>query len=389
MTKKSATDKLRRTEWPRIRDLRPTGRDLFVVDARPHGKKEYFALLRDAKTRAEQLALERDNKGVEAIGFPTEARVMARECMDRLAPFGKTLRDATDHYTAFLERERLRVESRTVEAAVAAYLEAREADVTRGDFAAGSLREARNRLKGFVAANGAQPVGSMTTEAIVTYLDSMRIGARTWLNVKLRLSTFFAFCKKKHWIEHNPCADAKTKVRRSEVHVFTVAETKDLLRALEGSPHREALLPYALVSLFAGLRPDEARQLDWSQVNFKTKSIHVLAHTSKTRESRFVPMTKTLITWLRPFAQDAGLIIGVNHRKRWQAVTWKATHYGREWPVDVMRHSFGSYSLAVHPNRAELAEVMGNSAKVIGQHYRRPILKAEAKRYWALKPQPK
>ena len=386
MIKKSAKPTLVRAKWPRIRDLRPTGRDLFVVDARPHGKKEYFPLLRDAKTRADQLQVERDNKGVEAIGFPTETRIMARECMDKLAPYGKTLREATDHFVAWLEAERLRIESRSVEAAVASYLEAREGDVARGSFAAGSLREARNRLNGFVAACGARPVGSIMTDDVVAYLDSMQVGARTWLNVKLRLSTFFAFCKKRRWAEQNPCAEAKNKVRRGDVHIFTVGETESLLGALAAAPHASGLLPYALVGLFAGLRPDEARQLDWKQVSFDTRSIHVLAHTSKTRESRFVPMNDTLLAWLRPYAEEAGSIVGVNHRKRWQAVTWAATPYGKDWPVDVMRHSFGSYSLAVTPNRAELAEVMGNSAKVIGDHYRRPILEAEARRYWALRP---
>jgi hypothetical protein len=29
-----------RKEWPRVRDLTPTGKKLFIVDARPYGKKD-------------------------------------------------------------------------------------------------------------------------------------------------------------------------------------------------------------------------------------------------------------------------------------------------------------------------------------------------------------
>lgn len=74
-TNKKAT--IIRKEWPRIRDLTPTGKKLFVVDARPHGRREGFATEQDAITRAEQLALEIENKGTEAVSFPTALRIMA------------------------------------------------------------------------------------------------------------------------------------------------------------------------------------------------------------------------------------------------------------------------------------------------------------------------
>ncbi len=141
---------------------------------------------------------------------------------------------------------------------------------------------------------------------------------------------------------------------------------------------------------FAGLRPGEAEQLDWAQVHFKSKTIEVLAHTSKTRDSRFVKMEPALIAWLKPYAKTAGLIAGINLRPRWRSVK-EAAGYGSEehqtkWVEDIMRHSYASYWLALHQNRAELAEMMGNSVNVIKSHYRRPVLKAEAKRYWGLRP---
>jgi hypothetical protein len=52
----------------------------------------------------------------------------------------------------------------------------------------------------------------------------------------------------------------------------------------------------------------------------------------------------------------------------------------------VLRHCFGTYWLAVHKNRAALAEQMGNSAKIIGQHYRRGIQPHVAHKYWQLQP---
>ena len=54
--------------------------------------------------------------------------------------------------------------------------------------------------------------------------------------------------------------------------------------------------------------------------------------------------------------------------------------------TDVLRHSFASYWLAIHKNLAELAEHMGNSAKIIGKHYRRVMSLAEAQAWFEILP---
>jgi hypothetical protein len=59
---------------------------------------------------------------------------------------------------------------------------------------------------------------------------------------------------------------------------------------------------------------------------------------------------------------------------------------GEPWPADVLRHSYASCWLTIYKNRAELAELMGNSAAIIGKHYRRPIPQAEAEEWFAIWP---
>jgi integrase len=59
---------------------------------------------------------------------------------------------------------------------------------------------------------------------------------------------------------------------------------------------------------------------------------------------------------------------------------------GTKWTVDILRHTYASYWLATHQNRAQLAELMGNSVEVIRKFYRQPILKSDTKKFWALRP---
>jgi len=360
-----------------------------MIDARPHGKREYFEKLGEAKTRADCLAAERENRGIESLSFPTEHRIMAAECIERLKPLEKTLRDAVDHYVRWFTAEKKRQESLMMSECVEQYIAARRADLDRGELSKLSFQEIRDRAKKLSEAMGGLHVATVTPDTVKTYLDSIPFSARTRINIRLRMSKFFNFCKGKGWIAQNPCEAVKIKAKKGDTKVLTVDEAKRLLMAARESEFASVAVPYAAICLFAGLRPGEAEQLDWKYVHFDTKTVEVLGHTSKTRDSRFVKMEPTLIEWLKPFAKASGLIVGVNFRKKWNSVTKAAGYDPKDketcWVQDIMRHSYASYWLAVHQNRAQLAELMGNSVGVIRAHYRRPILPVEAEKYWALK----
>ena len=59
---------------------------------------------------------------------------------------------------------------------------------------------------------------------------------------------------------------------------------------------------YHAISLFAGLRHSECQLLTWENVNPKEKTVTVLATTSKTKETRNVPIEGNLLTWIEEFA---------------------------------------------------------------------------------------
>jgi hypothetical protein len=145
------------------------------------------------------------------------------------------------------------------------------------------------------------------------------------------------------------------------------------------------------VQLFGGLRPYEAARLQWERIHFDTGQIEVLAETSKTRETRFVELEPLLTEWLLPFRLPDGLITGPLFAKTLRAVKAAAgftfgEDQSRPWPKDVLRHCYGSYWLAVHKDRAHLAELMGNSLQVIKTHYKRAIPSDVAEGFWKLTP---
>ena len=94
--------------WPRIREVMRRARRKYEVNGRRGtggkiGKREYFDTKEDAKKRADELRAEVKKKGVESLSLTTPQRVMAEECIKRLAVRGRSLKDATDFYLKHLE----------------------------------------------------------------------------------------------------------------------------------------------------------------------------------------------------------------------------------------------------------------------------------------------
>ena len=149
------------------------------------------------------------------------------------------------------------------------------------------------------------------------------------------------------------------------------------------------MVPYLAVQLFGGLRPFEAARLRWERIHFETMQIEILGETSKTRETRFVQLEPLLAEWLLPFRLPKGRITGPFFASTLRAVKVSAgftfsADGDRPWPKDVLRHCYGSYWLAVHKNRAHLAELMGTSLAMIKSHYKRAIPGEVAKEFWKL-----
>ena len=92
-----------------------------------------------------------------------------------------------------------------------------------------------------------------------------------------------------------------------------------------------------------------------------------------------------MIEWLTPYRRSQGLVVDpITFRKARE--TDKAAAGLDKWPVNALRHSFGSYHLAQFSDINGLSVQMGNSPEVIEKHYRRAVRPKEAHRYWAITP---
>jgi len=108
----------------------------------------------------------------------------------------------------------------------------------------------------------------------------------------------FSFALHRGYVLKNPVTLAeRARVRAEKPAILTVAEAPALIENAEAD-----FIPAFALGLFAGLRPEsEVWPLDWSQIDFKDKTVDVNQSKNLAGE-RFVKMSENLIEWLRPQA---------------------------------------------------------------------------------------
>lgn len=170
----------------------------------------------------------------------------------------------------------------------------------------------------------------------------------------------------------------KAKVKAEPVVIYTPAELRDLLKALE--PRARF---YAALGAFSGLRRSELHALEWEDVNLDRGYITVAAHKAKTAARRLVPISDNLRRWLEPARKASGLVIELGLH-RMSALIREAGVVDKK---NALRHSYVSYRLAEVQDTAKVALEAGNSPEVIFQHYREVVTPEEAKEWFAITPQ--
>jgi integrase len=380
--------------------MRKRGRLQLCVDSRktgfPAGRREFFDTPAEALAVAEQIAKQRDNEGAASfVEVDPSRRRDAAEALAVLEDSGASLLDAARLFVREKDRLAKLVHVPTVNTAIDAYLEAKRVDEANGEICRLTFYEIESKMRIVRAEFGELKVTEIDEAAVQAFLRKLPHRPQGKANIRTKLSQFLNYCRTEgKWITSNATENIKVRVKGGDVAILSVAEVRQLLDAARNYEQPQSVVPYLVVQLFGGLRPFEASRLNWERIHFETKQIEVLAETSKTRETRFVKMETRLIEWLLPYRKPQGPLIGVEFVDALRAVKEAAGFtFGEDdsnsWIKDVLRHCYGSYWLAVHKDRAHLAELMGTSLDMIKTHYKRAIPEGVAKEFWKLSPNPR
>jgi integrase len=227
------------------------------------------------------------------------------------------------------------------------------------------------------------PLASIQPDDLRQYLNAKRIGLVAKQNRRRLLVVLFNFAKSQGWLRKNEAtaADALSpyKIKRRDVEIYTPAELSNLLGVAD-----EDFIPYLALIAFGGIRSAELRKgLSWDAINFDRQAITVPAAIAKTGRKRKIVMNENLIEWLSPYRMKSGPIFKIDPRKRIAKVVRLSKV---KWKRNALRHSFGSYRMEQTKNEGQVALEMGNSPKVVHDHYFEIVDERAAREYWSIKP---
>lgn len=236
-------------------------------------------------------------------------------------------------------------------------------------------------------------IDEITPAQILAFLNGLEgVTGRTWFNYARLIRTLFNFAKAKRYVspQIDPMEGIDIEfVDDGEIEIFTPEELKKLFAAA-----RPEIIPFLAVAAFAGVRHDEIRRLDWS--NISATHIEIKAKQAKNRKlggraRRVIPIQPNLAKWLGDHRKENGPIAPFANMAK--QLLFLAADAGVEWKHNGLRHSFASYRLAQTNDENLVAVEMGNSPAMIQQSYRqikdhtgRVITQAMADKWFAITP---
>lgn len=244
------------------------------------------------------------------------------------------------------------------------------------------------RLKKFAEAFPVN-LSELSRREVESWLDSREVSARTWNNLLDPIKAMHKFARKNGYLTAalTPVEQIEKKEAASIIETYSPEEMQGLLKVITPD-----WLPAVVLGAFAGIRPEEAAPdpttskpgLRWENILWHKRKIDVPKAVAKDRRRRFVPLADAVVAFLSDIKRDKG---DIAPRKRManQSRHW-IRKSGVAWKKDGLRHSYASYRLAILNDIQALALEMGNSAKMIHDHYLDLKHEDEAEEWFAIRP---
>ncbi|MGH8093208.1 MAG: tyrosine-type recombinase/integrase [Chthoniobacterales bacterium] len=376
---------------------RSRGNALYTV-AHYHGGRrvrKVFADLKKARDDARMKAQLLQTGEMQALTLTDKDKAAYVAALESLRPTGKRLEIAAAEYadavkalngrdklgeaiSFYLRHHPRDVSKKLVTDLISEMIDAKQADGASGLY----LKDLRSRLAQFASRfNGF--IGNITSSEIDDWLRGLLVGARTRNNLRNSVVTLFRFAKSRGYLPKDRLTEAdglaKAKERRNEIGILTPEQMTQLLAAADFD-----LVPFFAIGAFAGLRHWEMLRLIWADINFDEGHILVAAEKAKTAQRRIVPIQPNLAAWLMPYRKNQGRICPSDNMSNVLRDLTKEAEF--KWPKNGLRHSYGSYRLAQTKNAAQVSLEMGNSPRMVFQHYREVVTEKRAQEWFGVLP---
>src|SRR5260370_6226807 len=213
-------------------------------------EQAYFQSERAANSHAYTQNMRLKNEGLEGQILGPELRGQAIEATLRLAPYGKSLRDAVRFYELHLKSQDSMRQIK-LEPFVKEFLKAKEEGKTgkkrhkAKPRYLGTLRYRLELLRGYLPEYS---LGDLESEHLTDFLETRQISGRTWNNYRRDFHVAFAFALDQKYLLTNPAASIP-EAHEDPINTQVLAP-EEFLRLIKAA--EKALQPVLPLQGFAG-----------------------------------------------------------------------------------------------------------------------------------------
>jgi integrase len=398
---------------------RPKGYCLYWrarVDGKPKSRMKDFKSYAEAKREGDRVVT--DLAKGRATGLSPGQAADAQNAIEELQRFYQTtgkrisIRFAVG---AFCEASR-KLGERTVAEAVDGFM-SNVATVKRVDLTAAVEQFIEGRKLRTVAKDGKRPqlspswhyivamwlrefartfpghaVCDLSREHLTAYVNGHSdVSPRTRNSRRATVKQFLKWCVERDFLPANHrllVADGMVKEIEDggEIEFHTPKELRMMLDCACQRPEHRTLLPVIALGGFAGLRLQEIARLTWADVWRVPGHIEIAAIKAKTRQRRLVEIVPALAAWLQPYCGCEGGVWEGTLDNFHDLFGKLRDDLGIPARRNGLRHSFCSFHFALHANENLTAQQAGNSPAMIHGHYKGLATKAEAGKWFKIRP---
>ncbi len=355
-----------------VRETRP---DYYVADRllNGHRMRKGFKDLAGAKLWCQQKDIELKNKGAESLQISDAQRVELTELHAKIKGRNITLAECVDFW---LLKNPDNTTGETWSDTAARYVQSMK-DANRRPT---SIRDKEIKLALIGEEVGKVLMRTIDDNDLKTAVNKITEQKRwtpntrhAYENAGKTLIRFFNNQSKRMVVQH----DDKTPETWSIEFIKKILSNSE-----EVTPEITAGLA---IMIFAGLRPTEAMRLDWSQVKFDEKIIHLSGTQTKTRKPRNIEISDNLMQWLKAY-QSEGSVLPTQTRYRTLREKLMHTVQLEKWIPDTPRHTCATFMYAKH-NGDYVTRNLGHSINVMLKHYAgHPPTPKQLEAFWKIAP---
>jgi integrase len=346
---------------------------------------------KEAKVAAADKNAEITAYGTQVALSPAD-RMRASNAADRLTPYGKTIDDAVNFYTEYLQRQSASVPFATFATEVRTEFKRRLEANEVSDRNAESFENALRKLEIQFAS---RIVSEISVKDVRDWLTGMPLAPKTRNKVRGYARQIFGLAVEYGHATVNPVVGTKKFRERSseerEISILTSEETAKLFGAAD-----PLVIPFLALHFFTGIRRATLEKIGWADVNMAERRVIVPRYKGKNDKRYRVTLSENLIEWLTPYVRESGAFLAPSRanqsrdepskRRTRELVLAAAEKAGVTLPDNAGRHTFISMHVAHHESIDKTALESDNSSEIIKRDYLNIVTREDAAKFWEIRP---